>query len=68
MSMRDSRELSIPLQQYALNETRYRMLQQSDAARFEELMASAQTDVQHRWKLYEQMAALRTNGTPGKSS
>jgi hypothetical protein len=42
------------------------MLQQSDAARFEDLMASAQTDVQHRWKLYQQMAALHTNGASGK--
>ena len=54
----DSREPSIPMQQYALNETRYRMLMQSDQARSEELLKEAQQDVELRWKMYAQFAAL----------
>ena len=38
----DSKPPSIPLEQYAYNETRYRMLKQSDPARAEELMREAE--------------------------
>ncbi|MCW5850176.1 MAG: pyruvate:ferredoxin (flavodoxin) oxidoreductase, partial [Anaerolineae bacterium] len=61
----DSREPSIPMQQYALNETRYRMLMQSDQARSEELLKEAQQDVELRWKMYAQFAALYAE-TKGK--
>lgn len=54
----DSKAPSIPLQQYAYNETRYRMLAQSDPARAEELMGEAQQDVQATWQRYHDMASV----------
>jgi pyruvate-ferredoxin/flavodoxin oxidoreductase len=58
----DSREPNIPLKEFAYNETRYRMLLQSDEARAERLMDLAQEDVSSRWELYQQMAAIKYNG------
>jgi pyruvate-ferredoxin/flavodoxin oxidoreductase len=54
----DSKDPSIPLQQYAYNETRYTMLVQSDEQRAEMLLKQAQQDVKSRWELYKQMAAM----------
>ena len=54
----ESKEPTIPLSQYAYNETRYKMLTQVDEARAEELMREAQQDAKSRWTLYEQMAAI----------
>jgi pyruvate-ferredoxin/flavodoxin oxidoreductase len=54
----DSKDPSIPLQQYAYNETRYSMLVQSDEQRAEMLLKQAQQDVKSRWELYKQMAAM----------
>lgn len=54
----DSKAPSIPVEKYAYNETRYRMLLQRDEQRAERLMKLAQEDVQGRWDLYRQMAAM----------
>jgi len=54
----DSKEPSIPLEQYVYNETRYRMLIQTDEARAETLLKSAQNDVNKRWEYYQQMASM----------
>jgi pyruvate-ferredoxin/flavodoxin oxidoreductase len=54
----DSKDPSITLEEYAYSETRYRMLLQSDEQRAEALMKSAKQDVQGRWDLYKQMAAM----------
>jgi len=54
----DSKAPSIPLSDFAYNETRYRMLLRSDEARAEKLMKMAQKDAKSRWELYEQMAAM----------
>ena len=59
----ESKEPSIPVSQYAYNETRYKMLTQMDEARAEELMKEAQHDAKSRWTLYQQMAAMHYNGT-----
>jgi len=61
----DSKAPSMPVKDYAYNETRYRMLLQSDEDRAEALMKLAQKDVQSRWKLYEHMAAMQY-GNNGK--
>ena len=58
----ESKEPSIPLAQYAYNETRYKMLAQLDEARAEELMQKAQQDAKSRWALYQQMASMHYNG------
>ncbi|HEY6074567.1 MAG TPA: 4Fe-4S dicluster domain-containing protein, partial [Anaerolineales bacterium] len=56
------KEPSIPVSQYAYNETRFKMLTQMDEARAEELMKEAQHDAKARWTLYQQMAAMHYNG------
>ncbi|MGE5248707.1 MAG: 4Fe-4S dicluster domain-containing protein, partial [Bacteroidota bacterium] len=58
----ESREPSIPVSQYAYNETRFKMLTQMDEARAEQLMKEAQHDARARWTLYQQMAAMHYNG------
>jgi pyruvate-ferredoxin/flavodoxin oxidoreductase len=55
----DSKDPTVSVQDYAYNETRYRMLLQSDEARAEALMQSAREDVSKRWELYKQMAAIQ---------
>ncbi len=57
----DSKEPTIPLEEYAYKENRYRMLLQSDEARAEALMKAAREDVKKRWELYRQMAAIEYN-------
>jgi pyruvate-ferredoxin/flavodoxin oxidoreductase len=60
----ESKEPSIPISQYAYNETRYKMLTQMDETRAEELMKEAQQDAKSRWTLYQQMASMHYgNGT-----
>ncbi len=54
----ESKEPSIPMSQYAYNETRYKMLTQMDEARAEDLMKKAQHDAKARWNLYHQMASM----------
>jgi pyruvate-ferredoxin/flavodoxin oxidoreductase len=54
----ESKEPSIPLEQYAYNETRYRQLAQSDEQRAEMLLKLAQEDIRARWELYRQLAAM----------
>jgi pyruvate-ferredoxin/flavodoxin oxidoreductase len=45
---------------FARNETRFRMVEQQDPARFRELMDEAQTDIYTRWATYEQLALAMT--------
>ena len=58
----ESKEPSIPLAQYAYNETRYKMLTQIDETRAEELMKEAQHDAKSRWTFYQQMASMHYDG------
>ncbi|MEO8954709.1 MAG: pyruvate:ferredoxin (flavodoxin) oxidoreductase [Ktedonobacteraceae bacterium] len=53
----DSKEPTIPLEQFAYNETRFRMLLQTDEKRAEALMKLAQQDVRDRWFHYHELAA-----------
>ena len=64
----DSKEPSIPLEQYIYNETRYRMLTQSDEERAEMLLKSAQADVKARWHYYQQMAAMHVEKSNGNGN
>ena len=61
----ESKEPSIPLEQYAYNETRYRMLAQSDEQRAEMLLKQAQQDVKSRWEFYRQLAAMHYGSGTG---
>jgi pyruvate-ferredoxin/flavodoxin oxidoreductase len=62
----DSKKPTISFSEYAYNETRYRMLLQSDEQRAEALMKLAENDVKGRWELYQQMAAMHYDGKNGK--
>jgi pyruvate-ferredoxin/flavodoxin oxidoreductase len=61
----DSKDPSLPVEDYAYNETRYRMLLQSDEPRAEKLMALAKSDVTKRWELYKQMAEIEYKAVNG---
>jgi pyruvate-ferredoxin/flavodoxin oxidoreductase len=52
----DSKTPKIPLRDYAYNETRYRMLAQSNPEAAERLLALAQEEVLARWARYEKLA------------
>ncbi len=54
----ENKEPSIPISQYAYNETRYKMLVKMDEGRAEKLLQKAQQDAKPRWNLYQQMAAI----------
>lgn len=54
----DYKEPSIPVKEFAYNETRYKMLVQSNEERAEELMKLAQEDANNRWLRYKQLAAM----------
>jgi len=58
----DAKEPTTRLEDYVYNETRYRMLLQSDEERAEKLLEQAKQDVKSRWTLYQQMAAMHYNG------
>ena len=54
----DSRSPVIPLRQFEDKETRFTALRRRDPAEAEELLHEAEHDVEERWHLYEQMAAI----------
>ncbi len=62
------KEPSIPVTQYAYNETRYKMLTQMNEERAEELMRTAQKDAKSRWTLYQQMASMHYNDADKKDN
>ena len=66
--MIESKEPTTRLEDYVYNETRYRMLLQSDEARAEKLLQEAKQDVKARWTLYQQMADMHFNGSNGSKS
>ena len=49
---------TIPFEEYAYNELRYRVLKQTQPQDAEHLMKLAQEIVDLRWKTYEDMASL----------
>jgi pyruvate-ferredoxin/flavodoxin oxidoreductase len=55
----DSKEPTVSYDSYIANETRYRMLQQSDAERAALLNGQAAVDIKSRNQLYQQMAAMQ---------
>jgi pyruvate-ferredoxin/flavodoxin oxidoreductase len=53
----DSKPPKIQFRDYAMNETRYRMLAQADPQTSEQLMREAQEAITRRWKDLEYLAA-----------
>jgi len=63
----DYKEPSIPVDQYMYNETRFRMLTQSDEGRAEELLKLSRQDARARWNFYTQLAGMHYgDAEPGK--
>jgi pyruvate-ferredoxin/flavodoxin oxidoreductase len=54
----DSKAPKLPLRDYVYNETRYRMLAQSNPEAAERLLGLAQEAVNERWQKYEQLANM----------
>jgi pyruvate-ferredoxin/flavodoxin oxidoreductase len=59
----DSKSPSIPLKQYAYQETRYTMLARSNPEAARELLRLAQDDIQRQWRIYEYRASM-----PGRAA
>jgi pyruvate-ferredoxin/flavodoxin oxidoreductase len=55
----DSRKPSMALAEFARVEARFAMLERSDPERAHHLMALAQSDVDERWRYYEQLAGVQ---------
>jgi pyruvate-ferredoxin/flavodoxin oxidoreductase len=64
----DSKAPSLPLQEYAYNETRYTMLAHSDPEGARRLLERAQEDALARWRLYERWASKLARGQAGDAS
>jgi pyruvate-ferredoxin/flavodoxin oxidoreductase len=62
----DSKPPSIPLEQYAYNETRFKMLTKSMPQRAAELLAAGQRDITSRYNLYRQMADMDYGANGGE--
>jgi pyruvate-ferredoxin/flavodoxin oxidoreductase len=54
----DSKEPSLPLEEYMYAENRFRMLQKSDPERAATLLEAAKKDVAERFKMYQQWAEM----------
>lgn len=61
----DSKAPSIPLEKYAYNEARYKVLLQSDEERAEMLMKMAQAGINSHWKLYERLVTAYEPSSQG---
>jgi pyruvate-ferredoxin/flavodoxin oxidoreductase len=60
----ECKEPTVSWQDYAYNETRYKMLTISDEERAEELSKKASQGIKNRWELYQQMAAMHYGNNP----
>jgi pyruvate-ferredoxin/flavodoxin oxidoreductase len=63
----DSKKPTVPVEDYAYNESRYRVLLQSDEKRAEELMRLAKQDAEGQWDLYHQMASMHYSRIKSKT-
>ncbi|MCE5277487.1 MAG: pyruvate:ferredoxin (flavodoxin) oxidoreductase [Planctomycetaceae bacterium] len=54
----DSKDPTIPLETYAYNENRFKMLAMSDPDRAKTLLAESQKNILARWSFYKQLAAM----------
>jgi pyruvate-ferredoxin/flavodoxin oxidoreductase len=55
----DSKAPTMPLRDFALEEARFAMLARTEPEASEHLLGLAQRDVDERWRLYEQLAAVQ---------
>ncbi len=62
----DSKKPTIKYEDFAYQQTRFKMLTKSMPERARRLLELAQQDALRRWNLYEQLAAVQTVGGNGK--
>jgi pyruvate-ferredoxin/flavodoxin oxidoreductase len=62
----DATNPKVSLKEFARNETRFRMVEQQDPARFQQLMTAAQQNISSRVAIYEQLAKLSVPVTSDK--
>ena len=62
----DSKPPKMPLEEYIYKETRYKMLTKAAPERAKHLLKQAQGDVNARWKVYEQLAAVNFTSDQGE--
>jgi len=55
----DSKKPSMPYEDYAYQQTRFKMLTKSKPEQAKHLLALGQQDVIRRWNMYEQLAAIQ---------
>jgi pyruvate-ferredoxin/flavodoxin oxidoreductase len=58
----DSKPPSMPFKDFALKQARFAMLARSKPERAEELFRQAQEDIWERWRLYETLSQMKSNG------
>jgi pyruvate-ferredoxin/flavodoxin oxidoreductase len=54
----DSKAPSIPVRDFVATEVRYAVLERTDPARARELSGLLQSDIDERWRYYEQLASM----------
>ena len=59
----DSRKPTMPVERFTMKQGRFAMLAQADPARAKQLMTTAQSDADARWRLYEQVAGVHRTVT-----
>ncbi len=59
----DVKKIKTPFENFALKETRFRMLQKADPERSKMLLAEAQGAVSRRFRVYQQLAAMDFHGS-----
>lgn len=64
----DSKEPTIPLEEYEFGENRFRVLKKTDPDAAARLLEQAQADVRKRYSLYKQLAEMQLNGGNGDKS
>jgi len=61
----DSKKPSIPYEEFAYNQNRFKMLTKSAPAEAKRLLELGRRDVEQRWNMYEQLASIRIVGGNG---
>ncbi len=61
----DSKKPTLGYEEFAYNQTRFKMLTKSKPEQAKKLIELAQSDVLRRWNMYEQLAAMHTAGGNG---
>jgi pyruvate-ferredoxin/flavodoxin oxidoreductase len=61
----DSKKPTIPYEEFAYKQNRFKMLTKSSPDQAKRLLALAQHDAASRWTMYEQLAAVRVVGAEG---